>query len=251
MTAGNNRAHAIREGCDFGRRPVQAEPVHECSGESVARTHGIDHLYRVYGRFDIDSAGEDGATAITQCDSDGPPSIAGRPFAAESFGAQRESRELVDALEFLLVELDHIGTQQQFTDEFRGIGSRAKVQVVEFCGTPQSAETLMQDVLARRGRSEQRTVIKPSRCALNEKIEIMSGKVQSVICGRPWNRELRRVSGRYLGGASGKPQCRLKKASIEIQSVNHLSGLPARLIRTHGTDQGNGMAQPARVNAEV
>src|SRR5512135_1556371 len=112
VTAGNQSAKAIREGCDFGRRPVPAESVHERGCESVAGTHGIDDVYPVYGRFDVMPVGEYGAPAISQRDPYGLPPVAGRPFAAECFDVQREPRELMNPLEFRLVELHHIGTLQ-------------------------------------------------------------------------------------------------------------------------------------------
>jgi len=77
--------------------------VHERGCESVAGTHGIDDVYPVYGRFDVMPVGEYGAPTISQRDSYGPPSVVGRPFATECFYIQRESRELMDALEFLLI----------------------------------------------------------------------------------------------------------------------------------------------------
>src|SRR5579862_3565036 len=99
VTAGDKGANPIREGCDFGRVPVQAESVHERSSEGVASAHSIDDVYRVYGRFDVIPAGEYGAPAISQRDAYCLPPIAGRTVAAECFDVQRESRELMDALE--------------------------------------------------------------------------------------------------------------------------------------------------------
>src|SRR5437868_14977704 len=85
VATGNQSANAIREGCDFSRRPVQAESVHECGSESVAGTHGIDDVYRVYGRLDVMLVSKYGAPAISQRNPYGLPPVAGRPFAAESF----------------------------------------------------------------------------------------------------------------------------------------------------------------------
>ena len=159
----------------------------------------------------------------------------------------------MDPLEFLLVELHHVGTLQQFTDEFRRVGSRAKVQVVEFRGSSQRAENLMQNVLAWIGRSEERAVVKPSRRALIEKIEIVSREIDGIVRRRPANRELRHsaVPDLYLSGAGGKARSLLQKAGIQIQRRNHFRGLLAGFIRTQRADQGHGMAQPPCVNAEV
>ena len=159
----------------------------------------------------------------------------------------------MDPLEFLLVELHYIGTLQQFTDEFRRVGSRAKVQVVEFLGSLQGAENLVQDAFAWIGRSEERAVVKPSGRALLEKIEIASREIDGIIRGRPRNRELRHsgMLNLYLSGPGGEARSLLQKAGIQIQRGNHLSGLLAWLIRTQCADQGHGMAQPACVNAEV
>ena len=77
VSAGDQSANAIREGCDFGRRPVQAESVHERGSESVAGTHGIDDLYRVYGRFDVMPTGEYSAPAISQRDAYCLPPVSG------------------------------------------------------------------------------------------------------------------------------------------------------------------------------
>lgn len=115
MTAGDQCANPIREGCDLCRGPVQAESVHEPRSESVAGANGIDDVYRVNGRFDVMPAGKYGAPAISQRDPYALPPIAGRAFAAECFDVQRESRELMDPLEFVLIELDHVGMSQKFT----------------------------------------------------------------------------------------------------------------------------------------
>jgi hypothetical protein len=69
MSAGNQSANAIRERCDFGRGPAQAEPVHERGSEGVAGTHGIDDLYRAPGRFDVMPTGEYSASAISKRDA--------------------------------------------------------------------------------------------------------------------------------------------------------------------------------------
>jgi hypothetical protein len=69
MSAGNQSANAIRERCDFGRGPVQAESVHERGSEGVAGTHGIDDLYGVHGRFDVMPTGEYSAPAISKRDA--------------------------------------------------------------------------------------------------------------------------------------------------------------------------------------
>ena len=65
----------------------------------------IGDVYWVYGRLDVMPVGEYGAPAISQRDPYGLPPVASRRFAAECFDVQWESRELVDALKFLLVEL--------------------------------------------------------------------------------------------------------------------------------------------------
>src|SRR6478752_1605472 len=105
VTAGDQCANPIRERCVFSCGPVQAESVHERGSESVAGAHGIDDVYRVYGRFDVMLAGEYGAATISQRDPYSPPPVAGRTFAAEVFDVQRESGELMDPLQFLLIEL--------------------------------------------------------------------------------------------------------------------------------------------------
>src|SRR5579864_4362113 len=159
----------------------------------------------------------------------------------------------MNPLEFLLVELHYIRTLQQFTDQFRGVRSRAKVQVVKFLSSLQGAENLVQDAFAWIGRREQRAVVKPSARVLFKKFKIASREIDGIICGRPRNRELRHsgMLNLHLSGPSGEARSPLQKASIQIQRGNHLSGLLAWLIRTQCADQGYGMAQPARMNAEV
>ena len=135
----------------------------------------------------------------------------------------------MDPLEFLLVELHHIGMLQQFTHEFRGIGSGAKVQVVEFCGSCQRAKNLTQNVFPLIGRSEERAVVKPSGRVLLKKFEIVSREIDSIIRRGPRNRELRHsaIPNLHLSGSGRKARSRLQEASIKIQRSNHLRGLLA------------------------
>src|ERR1051326_5368210 len=129
----------------------------------------------------------------------------------------------MDPLQFLFVELHHIGALQQFTDECRGVGSRAEVQVVEFRRPSEGAENLMQETFAWIGGSEEGTEINPSGRALLEKLEIAGREIDGIVRGRPRNRELRytAVSDLHLSGAGGKARGRLQEAGIEIQRRYH------------------------------
>ncbi len=90
MTAGDQRADAIRKRGDFGRGPVQAESVHERGSESVAGPNGIDDIYRVSGRFDIMPVGEDGAAAVSQRDGYGLPPVTNGSLSAKCLARTRE-----------------------------------------------------------------------------------------------------------------------------------------------------------------
>ena len=201
--------------------------MQERGGESIAGAHGIDDFDRGDRPLRLTALRRDGAPAISQSDAHGLPAIAGRPLRGKMLRRSRESSELVNPLQFLLIELHHIGMLQKFRP--RVPGNRRQGEDSDRRTSwlyVRLRATLVQNSPCPRRSRRRGCRSKTSRAVVLEKFESLVREIStaSYAAGRGMaNCVSPPCPSSTWAVPVGNARSRLKQAGVEIQRRNHLA----------------------------